>query len=290
MNQVVHSTKNKKMTSPLVDAEWLHNQMNQTIIILDASQKNNISNKTPKYPNKVIPGAIDVDLKRDLSDPEGAFPNTFPLTSQFQETAQRLGVNHNSTIVVYDNLGIYNSPRVWWLFKAMGHEKVYVLDGGLSAWVDAGYETSTEHSTATTKGNFIARLNSESVKSYSDVLNNISTQDCSVLDARSKGRFDGTAPEPREGLGSGHIPNSKNLPYTEVLDGEFMKSKEELKFIFDCFSLPEKPIIFSCGSGLTACIILLAASLVSEKPLSVFDGSWTEWASTEGALIEKLNT
>lgn len=278
------------MTSPLVDAEWLHNQMNQTIIILDASQKNNISNKTPKYPNKVIPEAIDVDLKRDLSDPEGAFPNTFPTTLQFQETAQRIGVNHDSTIVVYDNLGIYNSPRVWWLFRAMGHEKVYVLDGGLSAWVEAGYETSTEHSTATTKGNFIARLNAESVKSYDDVLSNIATQDCSVLDARSKGRFDGTAPEPREGLSSGHIPKSKNLPYTEVLDGEFMKSKEDLKFIFDCFSLPEKPIIFSCGSGLTACIILLAASLVSDQPLSVFDGSWTEWASTEGALIEKLNT
>lgn len=276
------------MQGPLVTVAWLAQNAIDNLVFLDASQAQNITSSQPKYHDKVIPNALHVDLKKDFSDPNAPFPNTLLSESAFQKSVQNLGINSTDTIVIYDNLGIYNSPRVWWMFKAMGHEKVFVLDGGLSAWIEAGNETSDTHRVPTQTGNFTARLNPESVKSYDQVLENIDSKACTLIDARGKGRFDGTAPEPREGMSSGHVPNSLNLPYTAVLNGEYMKSKSELETIFDNLINDEKPLIFSCGSGLTACIILLAAEIVSSNPKSVFDGSWTEWASTEGAPIHKF--
>lgn len=272
------------MQAPIVTAAWL---AKNNVIILDASQAHNIQSAQPKYADQVIPNALHFDLKNTFSDKNAPFPNTMPNAKDFESNVQKLGINSDDVVVIYDNLGIYHSPRVWWMFKAMGHENTFVLDGGLSAWIDAGNATTKTHRSATIKGNFIARLNPHAIKSYADVLANISSQNCTLIDARSTERFDGTAPEPRAGMSSGHIPHSLNLPYSAVLNGEFMKSPTELQGIFHHLSLADKPIIFSCGSGLTACIILLAAELVNDCPKSVYDGSWTEWASTNGAPIHK---
>lgn len=228
-----------------------------------------------------IPGSRYFDLPGKFSNKESNYPNTMPSEHQFQSEARALGINNDSRIVIYDNMGIYSSPRVWYMFRSMGHKEVYVLDGGLPAWIDAGQPTKEIDVTIVDNGNFEAKANANAFKSFEEIETNIETEQFKVLDARSKGRFDGTSPEPRKELRSGHIPNSSSLPFSEVLDGGKFKSKEELEKIFS----GDGPLVFTCGSGLTACITLLAAEIVSEdREKAVFDGSWTEWAMRNGLL------
>ncbi len=276
------------MNSPLVSASWLAQRNNNPqLIILDASSESNISGKKPEFENCVIQGARHFDLKNKFSDGSAPFPNTMPSAEQFQKEARNLGINTESIIVVYDNLGLYNSPRVWWMLKAMGHQHVSVLDGGLSAWVNEGNPTSENHATDFGHGNFTASFNARAIVAMDKVKANISSKEFMLIDARSKGRFEGTAHEPREGLSSGHVQGSCNLPFQDVLENGFMKSEEELRAIFDKLTLGDKPLVFSCGSGLTACITLLAAELVLPNPLAMYDGSWTEWATLQETLIER---
>ncbi len=182
---------------------------------------------------------------------------------------------------MYDNLGIYSSPRVWWMFKTMGHQNVYVLNGGLPDWIENKYPTEEKQPQQYELGSFKAQFNSEKVKNYNFIKNNLNNERQLVIDARSSGRFNGTAPEPREGLRSGSIPNSVNIPFGDVLENGKYKSKEELKTIFSKINPENKALIYSCGSGLTACIILLAGELLLPNKTSVYDGSWTEWAQIE---------
>lgn len=252
------------------------------LIILDASPASNKSGLQTAHPGLQIPGARKADLKTQFSDPDSPWPNTIPTTAAFSRAAQALGVRHESRVVVYDNLGIYSAPRLWWLFRTMGHERVSVLDGGLPAWVAAGFSTDSQgESTDIEPGNFVANLDETAVWSRNQVAANLTAPKAIVLDARSAGRFAGTAAEPRAGLPSGHIPASCSLPFKSVLRGGKMKSREELSRLFADLELGDQPLVFSCGSGLTACITLLAADQVLDQPMAVFDGSWTEWAGDQ---------
>ena len=172
------------------------------------------------------------------------------------------------------------------MFRVMGHEEIAVLNGGLPAWIKENQATTESLSQADRPGNFKANFNKDLVKSIQEINQNLTSQSFHVVDARSKGRFDGTAPEPREGLKSGHIPNSSNIPYEDVLNDGYFKSPDELKTLFKGDSLDE-PFAFSCGSGLTACIVSLAYSLISDKISPVYDGSWTEWAQSGGPISTK---
>ncbi len=263
------------MTTPLVSCQWLNENSNDAdLVVLDVS---------PQPSARQIKGARYVDVKNVFSDPTSDLPNTFPSAIQFQGDCQVLGINSTSKIVVYDNKGVFLSPRVWWMFRTFGHQNVSVLDGGLIEWVAQGYETEqrTEHHVE--HGNFKGQLQPNQVKGYEFVKSNLADQNALLIDARSAGRFNGTAPEPREGLRSGNIPGSINLPYTEVLqDGKF-KPLPELKTIFKTLANDNRPFVFTCGSGVTACIILLASELVMQHENAVYDGSWTEWATKEGA-------
>ncbi|MCL4109520.1 UNVERIFIED_CONTAM: hypothetical protein GTU68_038915 [Idotea baltica] len=203
-----------------------------------------------------------------------------PLAIHFQQEARLLGVNNESTIIIYDNMGIYSSPRVWYMFKSMGHENVHVLDGGLPAWIKEENDVEKIKEETYDIGNFTAVFDKGSTRSTFDILQNIDTRKAQLIDARSEGRFNGTAPEPRAELKSGHIKGSLNIPFTKVLSEGKYKSKEELKDLFN----PDKPMIFTCGSGLTACIVLLGAEIANDSPKSVYDGSWTEWALTHNLL------
>lgn len=269
------------MTNPLISAKWLYEHLStKDLIILDASPSANKSGLVSDFQDLQIQGARYFDLKNNFSDTSSEFPNTFPSREQFQEESQKLGINSDSTIVVYDNLGIYTSPRVWWMFRSMGHENVYVLDGGLSGWISNKYPSEKcIRQYEGNRGNFIATPQASAIKTIDYISTNIDQCESLVIDARSKGRFDGTSPEPRKGLSSGHIAGSKNLPFQEVLHNGYYKSDEELKIIFDAKGVEDTPIVFSCGSGLTACILLLAAVKVLPNHLSIFDGSWTEWAT-----------
>ena len=275
---------------PLVSISWLKNNLdNPNLIILDATIKKVTSDDKTAVINKIIPGARFFDIKGMFSDKETNVPNMLPSPEVFEQGCQSLGIQHNSQIVVYDQLGIYSSPRVWWMFKAMGFHNVAVLDGGLPAWIDANYPLEDLNSYADIpyeKGNFKAAFKPNLVVSQEDVYSIMHNPDVLILDARSHGRFIGTEPEPRQDLKSGHIPGSISLPYTEVLVNGKMKSVEELKSIFTALDIGNKKLIFSCGSGITACIILLAAEISGYSNLSVYDGSWSEWGLIEGLPIE----
>ena len=164
----------------------------------------------------------------------------------------------------------------------MGHEQIAVLDGGLPAWHQAGFETTTIQTNTYGKGNFKAYFNKQQVRDINFIKNNIHSNNAKVIDARSSGRFNGTAPEPRKGLPSGHIPNSLSLPFTEVLEDGHFKAKEELITIFNHLPIKNQSVVYSCGSGVTACILYLASEIVEENTAqkSIYDGSWTEWATT----------
>jgi thiosulfate/3-mercaptopyruvate sulfurtransferase len=243
------------------------------LIILDASK--NISQDS-----FYIKGARYFNLGANFSDENSLFPNTFPSVEKFEEESRKLGINNESKIVIYDNNGVFNSPRVWFMFKSMGHHNVYVLDGGLEMWIDNGFEVDKiDFNKKYSGGNFKAILSKENVKYFEFIETNFDKNKMLLVDARSALRFNGLAPEPREGISSGSIPNSINIPYTEVLNESIFKSKKELELIFKSLLKEKKEIIFTCGSGVTACILLFAFKLMSNKETSIYDGSWTEWAT-----------
>jgi thiosulfate/3-mercaptopyruvate sulfurtransferase len=273
------------MKSPIVSVKWLHEHLGDPdLIVLDASQQVNKSKVESKCQDIQIKGARYFDIKNDFSDTDSPLPNTLPSPEAFEKAAKNLGITNNSKIVVYDSLGIYSSPRAWWLFKIMGHKNVWVLDGGLPEWVKQGYSLEKSGKRDYDLGNFESKFKPELFKTKEQILENIATKNAVLIDARSQDRFLGETPEPREGLRSGHILGSINIPYTTLLrEGKFL-AKEELEKI-----LPQddKPLLFSCGSGVTACIDLIAYELIgNNNPKAVYDGSWTEWGQIDSLPID----
>ncbi len=263
---------------PLVSAAWLFsNRNNPDLLIMDASLGK--PGAAPRRPGDrpVIPGAVFFDLEGKFSDPDSPLPHMMPTAEKFTREAQNLGVSNNSIIVVYDDAGIYASPRTWWMFRAMGHDRVYVLDGGLPQWIREGYETRSSHAQPTGKGNFVARYNPDFFADKNDVLH--ATRDAGhlVIDARSADRFAGKVPEPRAGLRRGHMPHAANIPFTDVLKEDKYLDPGSLAKKFQELDAGNKEIICSCGSGVTACVVALAATLAGHKRVRVYDGSWSEW-------------
>jgi len=198
----------------IVSIAWLfENIENPNLVILDASPSENKSNLIPEFTQIQIKGALQFDMEKVFLDKENPIPNMMPNEKVFEEECRKLGIKNDSFVVVYDNLGVYTSPRVWWMFKAMGHQEIAVLDGGLSAWKNANLPTEPIGNTKTVSGNFKAKYQSDLVVDSADLLENIESKKMLVVDARSAERFSGLIPEPRENMSGGHIPNSINLPF-----------------------------------------------------------------------------
>lgn len=254
--------------------EKLHDKK---IIILDCTLPNQLAKQSIEIQDLQIRNTRFFDIKAKFSNVTDAYPTAYPLVEQFETEAQNLGINRDSQIVVYDVNGIYSAPRVWWLFKSMGHTNVSVLDGGLPEWIKKGHPTEKKTTQRYSKGDFKAKFNQNWVRRFDAVFENVKTKAELVVDVRSQARFLEQVPEPREGLRRGQIPDSVNLPYLNVLnDGKF-KTKEELQPIFQFLENEERNIVFSCGSGITACVVLLASEGVIKNNRAVYDGSWTEW-------------
>jgi thiosulfate/3-mercaptopyruvate sulfurtransferase len=249
------------------------------LIILDATiPKVALKDNSITSEKKWIEGARFFDIKKTFSNLESNMPNTLPSPEHFEKECRRLGINNSSKIVVYDDLGIYSSPRVWWMFKTMGHANIKVLDGGLPEWMKANYEMVSQSNQSFASGNFEANFDSSAVVDFNFIQSNLENQKALVIDARSSDRFNSRVPEPRADLRSGNISRSISIPYTEVLDGGKFKSKDELESVFSELQKENRPLVFSCGSGITACVLALATSEVLENKKSIYDGSWTEYA------------
>ncbi|WP_271768355.1 sulfurtransferase [Aquimarina algiphila] len=281
--------KNLEITTPLVSVSWLSKHLDHPdLIILDATIKKVTSHDTIKKPNVNIKNARFFDIKHTFSDTNTDIPNMLSSPETFSEACRALGISSHHKIVIYDKLGIYSSPRVWWMFKAMGHNAVAVLDGGLPSWQKAGLPCEPEENSIkiTASGNFEATLVPNLIQDADAIVNAMNNNDILILDARSPGRFTGIEPEPRKSLKGGHIPNSINLYYTKVLNNGKMLPTSELLEILKPFSIENKKLIFTCGSGITACILMLASELVGYHKVSIYDGSWSEWGQLDGVPIE----
>ena len=227
------------ITDPIVSVDWLKAHKNaENLIILDGT-----INKVFDASLKQIPNTRLFDIKKKFSDVSNAFPSAFPSQDQFQKEARNLGINNDSAIVVYDDKGIYSSARVWWLFKAFGYANVAVLNGGFPAWLKAELPTETMTNYTGKAGDFTANLQPEFMQFFKDVKQASKNKTHTIIDARSAGRFNCTVPEPREGLRMGTIPNSVNLPFTDLLVDGVLKPKAELETAFSTLAHKENLLL-----------------------------------------------
>ncbi len=288
-------TSSNGLASGIVSAQWLSNELqqgNENLRIFDATYF--LTDKTrdalQEHQDQHIPGAQYFDITK-IADTQSPWPNTVPSVGTFEKAVRELGVNNDHTIIAYDRLGLMSAARVWWLFRYFGHQDVAILDGGLPKWLDQKLTVDSKI-VAYPKGNFVAKCVPELLKSADQVLSVTTDADKSaiVVDVRAADRFAGSAPEPRPGLRSGHIPGSINLPFKTLLnDDQTFKDKQQIAAaLSDAGVDVSKPIITSCGSGVTACIVALGLKQLGVENTAVFDGSWTEWGSTHSLPIATL--
>ncbi|MDR9828064.1 sulfurtransferase [Vibrio sp. FNV 38] len=277
------------MFNPLISVTWLYDNLdNENLVILDASIDFQIPAETAKDKDNLIPGSLRFDYDTVFCDKSNSLPHMMPSELEFNHLARQLGIDNDTTIVVYDNSGTFASPRAYWMFRAMGHESVYVLDGGLTEWKRLGYPVSQAYRLARRHGDFTGCLQSSRFVNADFVESQINNPTCRIIDARGMARFLGQTVEPRPGVRNGHIPNSVNLPFTELMNDHRLKPLEDLQHIMSAkLTGYDDRYVFSCGSGVTACILALAAQLQGYKHLSVYDGSWTEWGQDPHRPIEE---
>lgn len=264
----------------------------EPIKILDATYSLPGGNASPfeAFLGQHIEGAQFFDIDA-VADQDAPLPHTMPDADYFASCVSAMGISNKDHVVVYDQSGAYMaSARAWWMFRAFGHDKVYVLEGCLKAWIDGGYRVASGPADAPKMGEFTATMRSDLTVSKNDLLGNIDTHGIRVLDARPPGRFSGAAQEPRAGKRAGHIPGSYNLPFGDLIDPQSraIKSPEELERIFDAQKIDaSEKIAVSCGSGVTACTVALALFKARQQDAAIYDGSWSEWGDeAAGTPIE----
>jgi thiosulfate/3-mercaptopyruvate sulfurtransferase len=259
------------------------------IVIIDASWHMPGEGKDARadYLAEHIPGAIFFDID-EIADTKNALPHMLPPPEKFSSRMRSMGIGDGSRIVVYDQQGIYSAARVWWTFRVMGVEDVTVLNGGLPKWKREGLPLESGEARLRSTRHFTSRRNADLVRDVSDMKWILKDHSAEIVDARSADRFAGRVPEPRAGLRSGHIPGAHNLPYGRLLkeDGT-LKSPAELEALFHEAGVDlSKPVVTSCGSGITASVLALALAVIGHRRTAVYDGSWSEWGADQRLPIE----
>lgn len=274
----------------LVDTDWLFDRLSHTSVrIIDATwYLPNVGRKgIDDFNDGHIRGAVFWDLDA-IADPNNALPHMVPDEPSFEAHMKALGISNDNHVVVYDNVAMMTSPRVWWCLKAFGHEKVSLLDGGMIKWKADRFPIETD-ALPIPKTLYKARFNADAVRDAAQILANIDSKEEQVLDARAAGRFAGTEPEPRPECRSGHIPGSLNLPFAELIDRKTstIKSKADLEAAFAGSGIDlSKPVVTSCGSGVTACVLALGMHLIGKDDVAIYDGSWTDWGTRTDTPVE----
>jgi len=280
--------------NPLVTPLWLAERLGDPhVVVLDATLPP-VGVIPPvdtrgRHAARHIPGAVFFDID-ELSGHSTSLPHMLPSEAEFARAMSVLGVSSNATIVVYEQESVFSAPRAWWMLRVMGAKDVFMLDGGLRAWVEAGLPVESgavERATA----RFEAKLNRDAVEDFAGVQRKIAERaqtPAQILDARSARRFAGTAPEPRPGITSGHMPGAISLPFTELAEDRRMKSGDALREIFAAKGVDiARPVTTTCGSGVTAAVLALGLEIAGAKKVQLYDGSWAEYAAEPEAVIEK---
>lgn len=300
---------------PVVSAQWLHEHLGMPDVkVLDASWYMPVENRDPwkEYQVAHIPGALFFDLD-GIVDRTTDLPHMLPSEEAFAAAISELDIKNQDKVIVYDGKGFFSAPRVWWMFRLFGHKKVWVLDGGLPQWQASGFnvEKASPDDDAVLKSIAANRAvervyNGEQTNTISfqtefqpnlfwaleKVAQNVTAKTYQQIDARAKGRFDGVAPEPREGVRSGHIPGSVCVPFPEMFDGappSLLLPADELRRKFQHAGISlDRPIVVTCGSGVTACILALGLYRIGKHDVPVYDGSWTEWEAQSDSDYPKV--
>ena len=275
----------------LVSTEWLAEALGAPdLMVFDATKylPNEPFDGLTKYREAHIPGArfFDIDV---VADPDTSLPHMAPTAGRFARLMGEMGISNATRVIFYDQKGLQSSARGWWLMKLFGHEKAAVLDGGLPKWLAEGRATESGDAKQAAPATYTPDFRADLVKGIGDVKRIIADGGALILDARAKGRFDGTAPEPRPGLPSGHMPGAKSVPFNELLNADFtMKDAAALRARFAAAGADGgKPIVTSCGTGVTACILALGLKQAGLGDAAIYDGSWTEWAGRPETQKEK---
>jgi len=273
----------------LVSTDWLAERLNDpSLIPVDGSyflptQKRDA---LAEYRAGHIPGAVFFDIEA-VSDHSTDLPHMLPGPKQFGEAVGGLGIGDGDTVVVYDSTGLFSAARVWWTFRIFGAKSVYILDGGLPKWKAEARQIDTSESKRAPK-KFNAEMNVGAVALLDDVRMALTDGSAQVVDARSAERFAGKAPEPRPGLSSGHMPGAFNVPYDKLIENGRLASRDRVAAAFKSAGVDlDKPIITSCGSGVTAAILTFALESLGKAPKGLYDGSWAEWGSRPDLPIER---
>ncbi|KXF77261.1 3-mercaptopyruvate sulfurtransferase [Paramesorhizobium deserti] len=272
----------------VVSADWLEKRLHTPgLSIIDASWYLPAQNRDPRveYDAAHIPGTVFFDQDK-VADHSSGLPHTIPSETDFAQEASSMGITADDTIVVYDGPGMFTAPRVWWLFRLMGARQVFVLDGGFDRWKAEGRPVTAEV-TKIAPSTFIAKRDMEQVASFQKMREIVESSSMQIADARSAGRFSGEEPEPRAGMRSGHMPGARNVPVMSLSQNGELKDLDALKEVFGQAGIDlAKPVVTSCGSGLTAAVITLALQSLGHKDNLLYDGSWSEWGSRADTPVE----
>jgi thiosulfate/3-mercaptopyruvate sulfurtransferase len=271
------------VTRCLVSTDWLADRLDAPdIAILDASWHLPTSSRNAKaeYLAEHIPRALFFDID-DIAESESPLPHMLPAPEKFASRMRRMGIGDGKQVIVYDSVGLYSAARAWWMFRVFGHDDVAVLDGGLPKWKAEGRPLAEGPPGPIQERHFTARFNSAMVRDKHEVRQAIETGEAEIADARSPSRFAGTEPEPRAGLRSGHMPGAHNMHYALLLNADgTLKDAADITAALRSAGIDlSRPVVTSCGSGVTAAILNLGLELVGHSDHSLYDGSWTEWGA-----------